>query len=346
MDTNRLMDFYTIGLPRTRSLWLSHLLTDENTVCEHEYYSSHEHKEELLIPGKRVGSCDTNPLMAPDYDNKPVIIVVRDKEDVISSMMRSFDKPEGVRNFESFLKRYEKTYRNALFDIKCGNKLIVAFEDLSDPKKVREICDFVGVKITDERIINMISTNISTTNRDLTSPLRHTALCEGVTYEDYMAVFAGTPIVTCERIYDVALALSIFNTCWDEVSADDVDAYNPDVVGEYWIGLKADGAWLGCYRFHQLTTTTWEGHTHMIPECRKDYSTACVRPIKLWMLENLEGMEKLNVTIPELYENVINFCKSIGFVYEGADRLSFKKNGVLHNQIKMGMTRQEIEGSL
>ena len=340
------MDFYTIGLPRTRSLWLSHLLTDENTECRHEYYSTHEKRNELIIDGKRVGSCDTNPLMAPDYGDKPVIIIVREKEDIISSMMNSFDKPESVVNFEAFLRVYEKEYRKALYDLKPKNKFIVAFEDLSDPSVVRDLCDFVGVNITDDRIMHMINTNISTTNRDLTPSLKHTAQCKGVEYTEFLDEYSRPPIIYCDRIFDVVVASAIFNTCFDEVSADGVESYTPDVMGEYWIGLRADNQYVGCYRFHQLTTTTWEGHVHMIPEHRNNYSYACVRPVKLWMLENLEDMEKINVTIPALYKNVISFTESIGFVNEGVDRLSFKKSGVLHDQVKLGMTRQEIEGSL
>jgi len=340
------MDFYVLALPRSRTVWLSHLLTDENTVCMHEYYSSHDKKSELFVEGKRVGSVDTNPLMARDYGDKPVVIIKNDPAGVVRSVCECFDKPKFVDNFEAFAGKFIDKYQQALLKIKPVNSIEIDCEDLSDPDVIRELCQFVGVKITDERIKLMINTNISTMNRDIESSLRHTASCEGIVYKELIDLFYAEPVVRCEQILDIAIAKGIFDTCWNEVTADGVDHYTPDVLGEYWIGLIADGDYVGCFRLHKITTTTWEFHLHVIPEHRKAYSVACVTPIKKWCLENLDGMEKINVTIPALYQNVVKFVENIGFQHEGVDRLSFTKGGQLHDQIKLGMTRAEIEGSL
>jgi len=339
-------DFYVIGLPRSRTQWLSFFLTDDNTVCQHEYYSSHKEVPELFVEGKRVGVCDTNPLTTPDYGDKPVLIVRRDPEDVKADLLRKFDKPAGVPNFEAFVSSFIDKYEEALEKIVPENSMTVQFNDLSNVETLKLICEFVGIECTEFRMVDLCFKHIDTINRDIETSLRDTAKHEGMSYEDYLSTFDLKPRVTCDRILDTITAKAIFDTCWDEVSADGVECYTPNVFGEYWIGLVADGMYVGVYRFHRLTNTTWEGHTHMIPEHRKAYSKACVKPIKEWMLENLDGMEKINVTIPALYQNVVKFTESIGFVHEGRDRLSFMKNGELHDQIKMGMTRAELEGSL
>ena len=340
------VDFYVIGLPRSRTVWLSHLLTDDNTECKHEYYSSHETRPEPEFSGKRIGCVDTNPLAIPDYGDKPVVIVKRDPLEVKKALFNCFDKPDGVVNFEAFISSFIDRYTTALDAIKPKNVMFVEFDDLSNIDTLRKLCEFVGVSSTDERLVEMAFTRISTVNRDIETSLKHTAECEGLSYKDYLATFSMAPVVTCERIIDVVIAQAIFNTCWDEVTADGVECYTPNVMGEYWVGLVADGVYVGVYRFHQTATTTWEGHTHMIPDKRKAYSMAAVVPIKKWMLENLEGLEKINVTIPALYKNVVRFTESIGFICEGVDRMSFMKNGELHDQIKLGMTRAELEGSL
>ncbi len=340
------VDFYVIGLPRSRTVWLSHLLTDDNTECLHEYYSSHETRQEPEFNGKRIGCVDTNPLSTPDYGDKPVVIVKRDPEEVKRALFKCFDKPDGVDNFEAFISSFVDKYKAALSSIKPKNAMYVEFDDLSNIDTLRKLCEFVGVEASDDRLVDMAFTRISTVNRDIETSLKNTAECEGLSYKDYLATFYAAPVVTCERIFNTVTAQAIFNTCWDEVSADGVAGYTPDVIGENWVGLIADGQYVGVYRFHQTATHTWEGHAHMIPDKRKAYTKASASPIKRWMLENLEGLEKINVTIPALYQNVVRFTESIGFIREGVDRMSFMKNGELHDQVKLGMTRAEIEGSL
>ena len=71
--------------------------------------------------------------------------------------------------------------------------------------------------------------------------------------------------INCFRITDYVLAASFVRACWDETMEDNAsDDYVPDIVNELWVGMRADNDIVGCYRLHQLNTSTWQGHAFML----------------------------------------------------------------------------------
>ena len=71
-------------------------------------------------------------------------------------------------------------------------------------------------------------------------------------------------------------------------------------------------------------------------------STWCGRFYELAVQEAPRQYEKLNAEIPFIYPEVYHFTKNFGFQDEGINRLSISKNGLLVDQWRLGITRQEV----
>jgi len=130
------------------------------------------------------------------------------------------------------------------------------------------------------------------------------------------------------------------NAVWDEISEDNAAPYQPDLINECWVGLFAD-EYVGMYRLHQLTSVMWQGHVFMLPD-KREFSLEGGEAIKKWALENLTGMEKMIVEVPECFRNVIRFVEKIGFKKQGYNSNAYMK-GKLRGVHQLGMTSEEMK---
>jgi hypothetical protein len=169
------MNFYTLGLPRTRSRWLSLLLTDEHSDCHHERLTLFG-ANELPPCGKRfTGSADTNPLN-PVVRRGPLVIVERDVDDAIASFLKAFDNPF-QDDFEPFVVCLMDAYQKRLDQFRGDSVVRVPFESLDDPDCVRRIADYLrpGTKMPRRRAVSFCDNRITTKNRDLRQSIALTA---------------------------------------------------------------------------------------------------------------------------------------------------------------------------
>jgi len=335
-------DFYTIGLPRSRSIWFSTLLAYGDSTTFHENLSRHSGEIRPDVSTKYRGFCDTNPLIEVDYGDSPVLIVKRPVEDVIQSCLDCFDAPVGVTSYYDFLVNYAGMYATALDALKPKNSLIVDYADIND--RAVEICEFLmpDNAIPAEFIKVMTGIRVQTTNRELTEALMDTAKAEGTTYKKYIERF-DIPTYRCERIYDVGIAVTTMSAMWDAISEDGVEQYQPDVVGELWIGIYTPTEYVGMYRFHQLSSVLWQGHTFMLPDKRM-HSLGGGKAMLSWILDNIPTLRKLIVEIPECYPNVVKFAENLGFKLQGFNPDSFTKNGLIGVH-QYGITNEEMKWS-
>lgn len=157
-------DFFILGLPRSRTMWFSSLFTCDGIFCAHEHFSSH--KENELLYHVR-GYSDTNPLMAPDYRDSPLLIIERNIEDVIDSVYKAFDAPKGIKNWRHCIKEYMKVYKEALDKISPKNCMRVNFDDIDS--KLGEIWKFLlpDIKSDDDYLQDHKKRIVKTENRDI-----------------------------------------------------------------------------------------------------------------------------------------------------------------------------------
>lgn len=140
-----------------------------------------------------------------------------------------------------------------------------------------------------------------------------------------------------ERIYDVQICMAVMSSMWDEISEENAPEFIPDVIFEYWVGIYNDGL-VGVYRIHQVTSVCFQIHAFMIDRTHKESGKIILK----WCVHNIEDMQKLIAEIPVIYPNVYGFTKKQGFVDEGINRKSFTKDGEIHDQHRLGITRGEI----
>lgn len=146
--------------------------------------------------------------------------------------------------------------------------------------------------------------------------------------------------IYCKRIYDYTLAMATMNEMWSDISEDGAECYTPDLLNEWWIGLYFGDTYIGMYRIHQLTSACYQGHVFMLPKHRR-HSVDAGHAIMGWSVDNLPGLEKMIVEVPECFENVIRFVESLGFTEQGYNSHSYKKNGLI-GTYQYGITKNDM----
>lgn len=147
------------------------------------------------------------------------------------------------------------------------------------------------------------------------------------------------------RTYNVDLVRAVMTTpaLWDTVAEDghDPDDYTPDMEGTCWLLMRAEGDVIALYALDKINTVTLEIHAQVLPEHRKEYSSATGKAALQWIVDNTD-CQTVMAWVPAIYPNVRDFTVSQGFQIEGVSRKSYLKNGELHDRTLLGITRDEI----
>lgn len=159
----------------------------------------------------------------------------------------------------------------------------------------------------------------------------------------------GRAVIKATRTYNADLVRSIMlrPEILATVAEDGQDPadYQPDVEGDCWLVMTApDDVLVGLYCLDARNAVTVEIHAQVLPEHRKVYSKATGEAALGWILENMPECHKVTASVPAIYPNVLKFTTQFGFQVEGVNRLSYLKNGKIHDQWMLGITRDEING--
>ena len=143
------------------------------------------------------------------------------------------------------------------------------------------------------------------------------------------------------RVYDVGVINSILahpsiaNQLCDDYT---VGAKIQDAESLEWIGVHNDGACQGVFLLIPQNTVTVDVHTALLPSVRGKQSKQAG---KLLLDLIFSRYFKAVTSVPSNNRVAAWFAGSLGFKHEGVNRQSFLKNGVLLDQVLMGMTREE-----
>lgn len=116
-------------------------------------------------------------------------------------------------------------------------------------------------------------------------------------------------------------------------SIDDFEPVPPS-DGIYYV---TDEDNIGLVFYHWKNSICLEGHIQVLKEFRHlalDFGQAALD----WAWNNTKA-EKIIAVIPTLYPDVIKFTEKFGFEREGELKGSYLKNGVLYNQVYLGISR-------
>jgi RimJ/RimL family protein N-acetyltransferase len=142
-------------------------------------------------------------------------------------------------------------------------------------------------------------------------------------------------------IREVMTHPDIFATVAED--GQDPGDYKPDVQGSCWLRVSVDDETIGLYVLHAKNCVTLEIHTGILHEYRKEYSRESIRETLRWVVDNVPEYQKIIAWVPTIYPNVKNFALRNGFRVEGVNRNSFLKNGEIHDQWLLGITKDGIK---
>ncbi len=157
-------------------------------------------------------------------------------------------------------------------------------------------------------------------------------------------------MIEVTRTYDAELIKSILfdPDLWDAIAEDGQkkDEFEPVVNDECWLLMTHDETVIALYNYHTKNAITVEIHAHVLPGHRKKFSKATGEAALRWLIVTNPQYQKVVAQIPHIYQNVLDFACSFGFMIEGINRLSYLKNGEIVDQWMLGITREEIEAVL
>lgn len=145
------------------------------------------------------------------------------------------------------------------------------------------------------------------------------------------------------RTHDMALVASIMSdpAIWPHVHEDGTpDDWAPvDHDGFHWM-LVSDGEPLGVFLVHAVNSSCNQMHTCLLPRSWGVQAKEAAQLLLAWAFEDTE-CRKMITAVPAYNRAALRFAKAGGMVQEGVNRQSFLRNGVMLDQIMLGITKQE-----
>lgn len=134
-------NFFILSLPRSRTAWLSALLTTDKSLCLHEGFNLADGREAYVSmmkssPYHYAGDANSAwvlhyELLRPEFPGARCAIVLRDPAEVAASF--SVFTRVGPAEAEALRQAYA-----LLIDLSCHHP-VFRFEDLDDPDEVRRM---------------------------------------------------------------------------------------------------------------------------------------------------------------------------------------------------------------
>lgn len=147
------------------------------------------------------------------------------------------------------------------------------------------------------------------------------------------------------RSHNPLLIRTMLSKFWDVIAEDGIELEDAVIDTErvFWLMIQEDNQTLGMFSLIPSNDVTLEGHAHVLLEHRNKAKEIGLSAIK-WMLDNVDKKyQKLNTQVPIIYPNVYHYTLKIGLKDEGLNKLSYRKNGELHDQHYVGATMDELK---
>lgn len=111
-----------------------------------------------------------------------------------------------------------------------------------------------------------------------------------------------------------------------------------------WLGIFVKKKLIGCFFLHPENSTTIVIHIQILEKYREKHAFESGVMAQDQFIKS--KYNKMICQIPEIYQDVYHFTKKFGLVDEGINRASFTKNGRVHNQLRLGITKEEAKSWL
>ena len=120
--------------------------------------------------------------------------------------------------------------------------------------------------------------------------------------------------------------------------------FEPNPGSDCWLEARDGSDIIGVFSVYVRNSCTLEIHVNILPEHRGRCGVIAGRKALKWLADNAELYHKVIAYIPAIHANIKRYAECLGFIEEGVNRASYRKNGDIHDQWLMGITFDEIRG--
>ena len=146
-----------------------------------------------------------------------------------------------------------------------------------------------------------------------------------------------------EPTCDVGLIKSIIKDkdIWDYVSEDQaIETYEPQIREGIVYLLASDEKPMGLFVYEKKGQILAEVHSCVLKPFRGVRALEMAKASLAWIFRNTD-MQKVITNVPIYNTSALLLALRAGMVMEGTNRKSFCKNGRIHDQYLLGITREE-----
>ncbi len=128
---------------------------------------------------------------------------------------------------------------------------------------------------------------------------------------------------------------------WPYLHDDGLDDFHPtDEEHIYWM-LVRDESPAGVFMVYAHNSICYEMHTAILPRIWGSEAAHAAQLLLAWAFSEMP-CQKMITSVPSYNRMALRFAKQGGMTVEGTNRFSYLKNGVLHDQILLGITKEEF----
>jgi RimJ/RimL family protein N-acetyltransferase len=155
-------------------------------------------------------------------------------------------------------------------------------------------------------------------------------------------------VITFERSFDYTLIRGILthDKIWPHISDDGSpprEEYRPIEHDAIWYVIVRDGdKLLGLWVFTPQNAVCWEVHTALLPAAWGPRGQHAARLLPGWIWANTP-CRRIVTNVPETNRLALHFAVKSGMKIYGVNRQSWMKNGVLCDQICLGLSQPETD---
>lgn len=151
-------------------------------------------------------------------------------------------------------------------------------------------------------------------------------------------------MITFERSrnYDIVRRIMTHPQIWPHISDDGsppVRDYRPPEGEHIWYVLAWDDGeeLLGLWMLHPENSVTWQIHTCLLPSAWGDPAIAAARALPEWIWQHTV-CRRIITNVPSSNRLALRFAIRAGMVVYGINRGSYLKDGILQDQVCLGLS--------
>lgn len=108
----------------------------------------------------------------------------------------------------------------------------------------------------------------------------------------------------------------------------------------YYLLVERDGEPVGTYMFVPQNSVCYEGHTALLPEAWGQGAEIGIMA-QHWLFEN-SPCQRIVGNAPSFNQRALHYAEKTGMRAFGINRKSFLKNGVLYDQVVLGVSKEDV----